>query len=67
MLTVKGGKPSPFVRKVIVALEEKGIPYDCAQVVHRMSTCDCEQHAFDFPPDVTGLCHTSRPASSQGL
>ena len=28
MLTVKGGKPSPFVRKVIVALEEKGIPYE---------------------------------------
>lgn len=27
MLTLLGGKPSPFVRKVIVALEEKGVPY----------------------------------------
>lgn len=27
MLIVKGATPSPFARKVIVALEEKGIPY----------------------------------------
>ncbi len=27
MIILKGAKPSPFVRKVIVALEEKGIPY----------------------------------------
>ena len=28
MLIVKGAKPSPFARKVIVTLEEKGIPYE---------------------------------------
>ncbi len=28
MLIVKGAKPSPFARKVIITLEEKGIPYE---------------------------------------
>jgi glutathione S-transferase len=28
MLVVKGAKPSPFARKVIITLEEKGLPYE---------------------------------------
>ena len=28
MITVLGGTPSPFARKVIIALEEKGLPYE---------------------------------------
>ena len=28
MIIVKGAKPSPFARKVIITLEEKGIPYE---------------------------------------
>ena len=28
MITVLGGTPSPFVRKIVIALEEKGIPYE---------------------------------------
>lgn len=33
MLVVKGAKASPFVRKVVVALEEKGIPYEQQDLV----------------------------------
>jgi glutathione S-transferase len=33
MLVVKGATASPFVRKVIVALEEKGIPYEQQDLV----------------------------------
>jgi glutathione S-transferase len=27
-LIVHGGLPSPFVRKVLICLEEKGVPYE---------------------------------------
>ena len=33
MIVIKGGKLSPFVRKVLVACEEKGIPYAAEDLV----------------------------------
>jgi glutathione S-transferase len=66
-MIVHGATPSPFVRKVIVALEEKGIPYSRKELVpfpktpqllamHPMGKIPVLEHEGRFIPDSSVIC-----------